>query len=562
LDSIAILLLVSAVQVNPAQAPAQSAVRSAGAAQPLFAEEEIAHSATVCGSPEKKYIIEVNGGGLALEDFDGDGDIDLFLVDGSTLAAVAAGEPGRPPRLFLNDGGGHFEPADEAWTLGGGRWGMGVAAGDLNGDRHPDLVITQWGAPRVVLNRGGAGFEEISERAGLSGERWGTSAALLDYDRDGALDLAIANYLAFDAAEIAAPGGPHACRWKGYEVMCGPEGLSPVHDQLYRGRGDGTFEDATLAAGYRPEQAGFGLGLMTLDYDADGDTDLYVANDSTPNHLWENRGDGTFAEVGFERSVSHDAGGHEQASMGIGCADLNADGRPDLLVSNFSGEGNALYLSRGALGFRERSSAAGIGGASMTTLGWGALLEDFDLDGRVDAAVMNGHVYPQADNSGTDTSYAQPNHLFRGVEGERFGWEPLSDGPPRVSRAAAAADVDGDGDLDIAVLELGGPVHLLRNRARSGPAAGAPHWLRVRLVGRGGNGAGLGARVTAEWSGGARHLELRTAGGFQASVPAEVHVGLGSAERLTRLVVRWPSGKEQVLEDLAADRVLSIEESE
>jgi hypothetical protein len=248
--------------------------------------------------------------------------------------------------------------------------------------------------------------------------------------------------------------------------------------------------------------------------------------------------------------------------MGIGCADLNADGRPDLLVSNFSGEGNSLYVSRGALAFRERSSPTGIGGPSVTTLGWGALLEDFDLDGRIDAAVMNGHVYPQADQPGTDTSYAQPNHLFRGLEGERFGFELLSDAPPRVSRAAAAADVDGDGDLDIAVLELGGPVHLLRNRVRSAPEGGAPHWLCVRLAGRGGNGAGLGARLTAEWSGGSRSLELRTSGGFQASVPAEAHLGLGSAERVARLVVRWPSGTEQVLEDLAADRVLSIEEPE
>jgi hypothetical protein len=538
--------------------------QAGGSARPLFTEEEIPGSTTVCGSPDKRYIVEVNGGGLAFEDFDGDGDVDLFVVDGSTLEAALAGEPGRPPRLFSNDGKGRFEPAGEAWALGGGRWGMGVAAGDLDGDGFPDLAITQWGPTRVVLNRGGKGFEEITERAGLPGSRWGTSAALLDYDRDGVLDLAVANYLAFDPAEIPAPGTDGACRWKNHEVMCGPEGLTPVHDQLYRGRGDGTFEEVTLAAGFRPDQAAFGLGLMTIDYDVDGDTDLYVANDSTPNFLWENRGDGTFSEVGFARSVSHDASGHEQASMGIGSADVNGDGRPDLLVSNFSGEGNALYASRGELGYRERSSPAGLGGPSMTTLGWGALLEDFDLDGAVDAAVMNGHVYPEADRPGTDTSYAQPSHLYRGIGPAgscRFELGALSDGPPRVLRAASAADVDADGDLDIAVIELGGPVRLLRNGARSSAEGAGPHWLRVRLAAQGKNTAALGARVTAEWDGKRRAVEVRTAGGFQASVPAEAHFGLGSAGRVERLVVRWPSGAEQVLEDVAADRVLWIEES-
>jgi hypothetical protein len=338
--------------------------------------------------------------------------------------------------------------------------------------------------------------------------------------------------------------------------MCGPEGLVPVHDQLYRGRGDGTFEDVSFAAGFRPREAGFGLGAMTLDYDADGDVDLYVANDSTPNHLWENQGDGTFRERGYERGVSRDGNGKERAGMGIAAGDINGDGREDLAVTNFSGEGSSLYVSTKSGGFRERSAPLGIGGPSIRRLGWGTGFIDADLDGDLDLFVLNGHVYPQADRPGTDTSYAQPGQLFL-FDGERFAEQPLSDARPLVSRAAAAGDLDGDGDLDLVALVLDGPVRVLLNRTQPGSGR---HWLRVALRARGPNRFGLGARVSAEWEGGRRTAEVRTSGGYQAAVPAEVHFGLGAADKVRRLAVRWPSGREQVLEDVAADRLLIVEE--
>ena len=529
--------------------------------RPLFREigaTALPGVTTVCGSEAKDWILEVNGGGVLLGDFDGDGKCDVVIVDGSTIERAEKGEPGRPPRLFLGRGDCTFQPAPEKWNMKGGRWGMGGATGDLDGDGWLDLVVTEWGANRVFMNDKGKGLREVTEHAGLTGDAWSTSAVIFDYDRDGKLDLAVVNYLVFDTKTIQKRGAGQ-CRWKGHDVMCGPEGLTPQFDQLYRGKGDGSFEDTTLAAKFRPEAAGFGLGAIPLDYDDDGDTDLYIANDSTPNFLWENQGDGTFKEVGYKRGVSHDANGKEQASMGLAIGDMNGDLRPDLFVTNFSGENNDLYLSTKAGGYRERSSAAGLAGPSIPLLGWGTTMDDFDLDGDLDISVVNGHVYPQADSPGTDTSYAQPAQLYRNDGTGKFSVEPLSDAPMFVGRASAAADLDGDGDLDLVALSVEGPVRVFQNLATHGADR---HWLRVKLASKSANRDALGARITIEWDGGHQASEIRTAGGFQSAVPAEAHFGLGKIDRLKTLEVRWPSGRKQVLSDVAVDRVLTIEEND
>jgi len=519
--------------------------QDAGAAPPLFERRDLvvdgAPVVTRCGGPAKDYIIEVNGSAVVLGDFDRNGSIDLVTVSGSTLERVAADEPGDAPRLLLNDGAGGFANAPESWSMTAGRWGMGGTAGDLDGDGDLDLVVTNWGADQLFLNERGAGFRDATEGSGLSGKRWGTSAALLDYDLDGTLDLAVVNYLSFRLDEIASRESGE-CKWKGLPVMCGPEGLSAVHDQLYRGNGDGTFTDVSVAAGFRPDSAGFGLGATTLDYDRDGDTDLYVTNDSTPNHLWENQGDGTFVEVGFRRGVDLDANGKEQAGMGIACGDVNEDGIPDLFVTNFSGENNALYQSRASKSgraprFSDRSHAVGVGGPSMQLLGWGTGMIDVENDGDLDLFVLNGHVYPQADAPGTDTSYAQPDQLFLNDGDGGFVERRLANGPDLVSRGGAAADLDGDGDLDVIATQVDGAVQVLENTAGGGA------WIAFEIEAVGGNRSGIGARVDLVLGERTRSAEIRTSAGFQAAQPARASFGLGERTAVDAVVVHMPDGR-------------------
>ncbi len=487
---------------------------------------------TLCGGRRKRWIIEVNGGGLALEDFDGDGDLDLLIVDGSTVERVEAGTPGEPPRLYLNDGSGRFAPAGEAWAIAPGRWGMGVATGDLDEDGWPDLVLTEWGVDRVLRNLEGKGFEELAPVGPAS---WSSSAALFDIDGDGHLDLFVSGYLAFDPHEIP-PAGESPARWKGHPVLAGPEGLPPLPDRLHLGRGDGTFGPNVLP----DHPAAFGLGVMPCDVDRDGDLDLLVANDSMPNHLWISDGKGGLEEQGFASGLAYDPSGREQASMGIARGDLDGDGDEDLFLTNFSGEANALYHAQRPGRFREIGGRMGIGRASLTRLGWGTGAGDFDLDGDLDLFVLNGHVYPQADAPGTGSSYAQSDQLLL-AQGGHFEAIELDPRDPRCSRAGAAADLDGDGDLDLVALAVEGPVRFWRGLAAD---QGRGRGMVVRPEGRAGGPASqaIGARVEAR--AGDRHWSglVLTAGGYQAALPAEVHLGLGDLELLDELIVTWPDG--------------------
>lgn len=533
---------------------------------PLFHDRVLAGTRMTSGTPAKDWILEVNGGGLVLGDFDESGSLDLVLVDGSTPERALAGEPGLPARLLWNTGAASFVPAGDGWSLAPGRWGMGGAAGDLDGDGRLDLVVTNWGPDQLFRNTG-EGFEAVAE-SGLVGERWGTSAALFDYDLDGVLDLFVVNYLDFDFAKVASRESGD-CVWKGVAVNCGPEGLVPQGDQLYRGRSTGGFEDVTESLGIGGARAAFGLGVVSGDFDADGDQDLYVTNDSMPNHLWQNdpsEAGRRFQEVGMRRGVAVSANGREEAGMGVAEGDLDGDGRADFVVTNFSGESHSLYLSGGRRSYRERGGQKGVGGASLPLLGWGTGLLDFDLDGDLDLFACHGHVYPQADQPGSDTSFVQDDLLWRNVGDPAqpsFAVERLSDGPARASRAAVAADLDRDGDLDLLTVELDGPVHLLLNRGSDF------HWLGLRLVERvfadeapetRAFRAVVGARVELELvdeldpeSTRTMSRELSSSAGFQACGPEELHFGLGAATSLASLWVVWPDGQREAFEPPEVD---------
>ncbi|HKB15005.1 MAG TPA: CRTAC1 family protein, partial [Planctomycetota bacterium] len=436
--------------------------------------------------------------------------------------------------------------------------GCGVAVGDFDGDGDPDVFVSEFGPDRLFRNLGNGRFAECSEMAGIADPGWGTSAVFLDADLDGDLDLYVANYLEFDLANPKGPGG--TCQWKGHPVMCGPQGLPPQPHAYYRNEGEGRFVEASAPAGLRVPTPGYGLGAVSFDAEGDGDPVLYVANDSTPNFLFVNRGDGVFAEAGFLAGVSLSSQGREQAGMGIAVGDADGNGLEDLLVTNFSGEPNAFYRNLGRGLFSDDAFPAGLGGPSVPLLGWGTAFLDLDLDGDLDAITANGHVYPQADLPGTDSAYAQPMQVFENDGRGKFrevgsacGGDPFV---PSRRRAVAFGDFDEDGDLDGFVTVLGGTAQLLRCEP-AGKGA-----LVVRLRGTRSNRDGCAAKVTVE-AGGKRQVRFARAGySFQSSNDPRVHFGLGNAERVDSVEILWPSGRSERIEGVAVGaRLLAVEGS-
>ena len=508
----------------------------------------------VSGSPAKRYLIEAKGGGVGFFDADGDGDVDAYLLSGSAFEAL---DPRPSNSLYRNDGGARFVDVTAASGLGDTSWSMGCAAADFDNDGDADIYVTNYGPNRLFRNAGDGVFADITGAAGVGDAHWGTGAAWGDYDRDGDVDLYAANFVRF--VKDFRPRAMEYCMWKGVEVFYGPEAYSGDADVLYRNEGDGTFVDVSDASGVRARTPYNGFQALFGDLDDDGWPDIYVADDTTPNLLYSNRGDGTFGDVSLRSGASHSVGGDVQAGMGADLGDYDGDGDFDLFVTHFSDDYNTLYRNDGGGYFRDITFAAGLGEASLPWVGWGTGFFDADNDTDLDIFVANGHVYPVVDDHDLGTSYAQPNLLFENL-GTSYRDVSAAAGPGlqvrKVSRGAAFADYDDDGDIDILVLNVDDLPTLLRNDTD----AAERHWLGLRLQGHASNRDGIGARIEVV-TGARRQLrEVRAGSSFLSMNDLRVHFGLGPAATVDRLVVRWPSGVEQSFADVAVDHYLLVDE--
>ena len=532
-------------------------------ARPRVHFAEVAQSAgltlhNVCGSPDKRYIIEAKGGSLAAFDYDQDGDQDLYIVNGSTLKGFP---PQTTPRnaLYQNAGDATFQDVAAATGVDDMRWGMGAVAADYDNDGDPDLYATNYGANRLYANAGNGSFADRAPAAGVADARWSTGAAWGDFDRDGDLDLYVANYIDFDVDFI--PKGADAGTWRGLSVMYGPRGLIGAADALYRNNGDGTFADATREAGVADHHKRYGFTPLFSDFDRDGDPDLFVANDAGPNMLYRNRGNGTFAEVAAEVTVAFLESGDAQACMGATSADYDNDGDFDLYVTNFALDYNTLYQNDGHGFFADATATAGLIYPTWPFVGWGTGFADFDNDGYQDLFVANGHVYPQVEQLERGASYGQKNQLFLNDGDGRFAEATAEAGPgfasEQSSRGAALADFDNDGDLDIAVHNLDSTPSLLRN-----DSPGRNHWLIVRVQGVESNRDGIGAVVAIETHIGTQLREIRAGSSFLAQDDIRAHFGLGRESLVRRLEVHWPSGQIDRFTAIQADRILTVREGQ
>lgn len=515
-------------------------------------------------SGKQRYILETTTGGVALFDYDNDGWLDVYLVNGSTLGALAGKEAAPKAALFRNRHDGTFDDVTAKAGVANERFGMGVAAGDFDGDGWTDLYVTNYGKSRLYRNKGDGTFEDVAEKAGVSFDGWATGATFGDYDGDGRLDLFVVGYVAWDLANPPEPGangvGFNFCGYRGVQVMCGPRGLKGLGDRLYRNKGDGRFEDVTAKARVGDPEGYYGFGCAMFDADGDGDLDLAVANDSTPNLLYLNKGDGTFEDMSLPSGFALSENGREQACMGLAIGDYDNDGRDDLFVTNFSDDSNTLYHDDGDAFFTDVTFQAGLGETSIPFLGWGTGFLDFDNDGLKDLFVANGHVYPEVDKQDWGMTRAQRPLLFRNRDGRKFDLVPAATGSGlaavRCARGAAFGDLDNDGDVDVVLNCMDGKPLLLRNRG----AAGA-HWLTVKLVpGKGSAGSAIGAAVTCVAAGVSQRGLVISGGGYVSQSDLRVHFGLGKAAKVERLEVRWPSGRREQFAVGAVDKIVELTE--
>ena len=518
----------------------------------------------VSGNPrDKRYILEVMSGGVAIFDYDNDGLPDVYLVNGSTLDALRGKgkpDPNAKSRLYHNLGKGKFEDVTARARVDNfGHWGMGACAADYDNDGRTDLFVTNAFSRNVLYRNNGDGtFTDVTEKAKIVGEpgHWSAGCAWADYDSDGYVDLFVAGYVDLDLNNLPDPGTNQYCRYRGLPVNCGPRGLKGARDYLYHNNRDGTFTEVGAKAGVDDKPGYYGLGCVWADFDNDGLIDLYVANDSTPNSLYHNNGNGTFKEIGFDAGAAVNEDGREQASMGVDAGDYDGDGYLDIFTTNFVDDYSTLYHNDGGTGFRDVSNASGLAAPGWTFLKWGTGFVDFDNDGRPDVFVANGHIYPEIEGKGFGQTFGQRNQLFENLGDGRFSEvrEETLDKIMKVSRGAAFADLDGDGRLDIVINNLDDQPTVLLNRSVSG------NWIELKLLGHTSNRDAIGARVTIAAGGREQVAEVRAGHSYLSQSDLKLHFGLGVAKRIDAVEIRWPRGGLQKLSDVIPNQVLRIEE--
>ena len=505
------------------------------------------------GSPEKNFILEAVGSGVALLDYDNDGWLDIYLVNGSSFDVLAGKATPPHAALFHNNHDGTFTDVTAKAGVANDRWGFGAVVGDFDNDGWPDIYVSNYGKNRLYRNNHDGTFTDVAVKAGVALGNWSTGATWGDYDGDGRLDLFVPGYVHYDMAN--QPGqseGSNAvsfCQFRGIKVMCGPRGLQGEADHLFHNNGDGTFTDVSEQAGVADKNHYYGLASLFIDVNGDGRPDLLVADDSTPNYLYINKGDGTFEDDSFASGYALNESGRETASMGIAAGDLLHKGRIDLYNTTFSDDYNPLYRNDGDGNFTDTSYQEGIAEATIPFLGWGTTFFDYDNDGWLDLFIVNGHVYPGVDAQNWGTSWAERPLLFHSESG-KLKLAPAVEGTGltklATARGLAYGDLFNDGHIDAVVNNMDASPSLFRNVVKNDN-----HWIAFRLVGAPATGPGktgsprdgVGARVYVTANAFTQRVDVIAGGSFASSSDQRPHFGLGTATKIDKIEVRWPSGR-------------------
>jgi enediyne biosynthesis protein E4 len=509
------------------------------------------------GSAINNYILETTGCGAAFIDYDNDGWLDIFLVNGTTLDA----NEGRHEtnRLYRNNRNGTFTDVTLHAGLERSGWGQGVCVGDFDNDGYDDIFVTYWGQNVLYRNNGDGTFTDVTHRAGLSSDRtqWGSGCAFFDYDNDGYLDLFVTNYIDFEFEKAPLPG---TCAFRGIPVNCGPQGLARAHSRLYRNNRNGTFTDVTVESGIGKAPPSYGLGVLVADFDNDGRPDIYVANDSEPSYLFWNKGDGTFIESGFEAGVATSGSGRNQSGMGVAAGDYDCDGLLDIFKTNFSDDLPNLYHNSGGRQFEEKIQSAGLT-AYTRLLGWGCGFADFDNDGWLDILYVNGHVYPELARVDGPIRYKQPKVLYQNLGNGKFRDVSQSAGPgismESAARGCAFGDVDNDGNIDVLVNPINGSPQLLRCTSHAGN-----NWITLKLIGTQSNRSAIGSRVCCITGSHQQIDEVRSGGSYFSQNDLRVHFGIGTAIIIDVIEIRWPSGISETLHNVPVNQIKRIVEGQ